>query len=178
MKNRFLLFVLLINSTLVFGQFAKSEFPIPAPTANRLFYLQRSSNSNCVLYDAVLTKTKQLSNDPVHGYWIRYAEGGIKKEFNTIQRTLAYGFHTDAIKGKPGQFEGNFVAYKKRKFTIQLDKTGKPVALFPINGKSNVLDHVWVQIDEDGMTPKIGYVELFGHDLTTGAKVYEKFKPQ
>jgi hypothetical protein len=175
--NKILPLGLLLFCQIAFSQFSKSTFPVPANSANRLFYLQRSTNSNCVIYDAVLNKNKQLASEPVHGYWIRYGEGGIKKEFSTMQRTLAYGIHTDEKKGQPGLFDGNFVAYKKRKFVFTLDKTGKPVAMFPINGKSNVLDHVWVQIDEDGMTPKIGFVELFGHDLTTGAKVYERFKP-
>jgi Domain of unknown function (DUF4833) len=154
------------------------KFPTPPISANRLFYLQRSNNSNAVIYDANLLKNNTLNAaDPVHTYWIRYSEGGVKKELSSMQRTLAYGLHFNDKNSSEESYEGHFLAYRKRKFVIELDKNKKPVALFPINGKLQILLHAYVKVEEAGMFPKIPYIELFGKDVKTGADVYEKFKP-
>ena len=153
-------------------------FPIPTGSPIRLFYIQRSNNSNTVIYDANLLKNNTLnSSNPVHPYWIRYAEGGKIEELTTIQRTLAYGLYTNKIKNALDTFEGHFFAYRKRKFIVKMDDSKRPIALFQINGKMQILDHVWVQVEEAGLTPKIPYIELFGRDVKTGAIVYEKFVP-
>jgi hypothetical protein len=153
-------------------------FPTPPNTPIRLFYIQRSNNANTVLYDANLLKNNTLNaSDPVHSYWVKYAEGGKFEELSVIQRTLAYGLHTNKIKEAPNTFEGYFFGYRKRKFVVKLDKEKGPIALFPINGKLQILQHVWVQVTEAGLTPKIPYIELFGKDVKTGADVYEKFVP-
>jgi Domain of unknown function (DUF4833) len=153
-------------------------FPIPPDSPIRLFYIQRSNNANTVIYDANILKNGQLNpQNPVHSYWIRYADGGKIEELSTIQRTLAYGLHTNKVKEMANTFEGYFFAYRKRKFLVKLNAENEPIALFQINGKMQILDHVWVQVEEAGLTPKIPYIELFGRDVKTGAVVYEKFKP-
>jgi Domain of unknown function (DUF4833) len=153
-------------------------FPTPPDTPIRLFYIQRSNNSNTVLYDANVLKNNTLNpKDPVHSYWVKYAEGGKFEELSTIQRTLAYGLHTNKIKDTPNTYEGHFFSYRKRKFIVKLDGEKGPIALFPINGKLQILEHVWVQVEEAGLTPKIPYIELFGKDAKTGQPVYEKFVP-
>lgn len=140
--------------------------------------MQRSNNSNTVIYDANMLKNNTIdASNPVHTYWIRYAERGQQEELSYVQRTLAYGLHFKERKNKTELFEGHFFAYKKRKFLVGLDAQNKPVAYFPINGKLQILERVWVQVEEAGMSPKIPYIELFGRDTQTGAKVYEKFKP-
>jgi hypothetical protein len=153
-------------------------FPTPPDTPIRLFYIQRSNNSNTVLYDANILKNNALNaKDPVHSYWVKYADGGKYEELSTIQRTLAYGLHTNKIKDAPNTYEGYFFGYRKRKFIVKIDKEKGPIALFPINGKMQILEHVWVQVEEAGLTPKIPYIELFGKDVKTGIAVYEKFVP-
>jgi hypothetical protein len=160
--------------------YAKSgeRFPIPPSAPNRLFYIQRSSNANTVVYDANVLSNKSLNNkQPVHTYWLRYAENGQKEELSTIQRTLAYGLYTDPIKGEANAYEGYFLAYRKRKFVVKLDPKGSPIALFPINGKLQILDRVFVSVDDSGYMPSVFYIELFGRDQNTGKDVYERFKP-
>ncbi len=50
------------------------HFPKPAGNANQLFYLQRSENTNTVIYE--LNKKDGVLDTvaPVHIYWICYAE--------------------------------------------------------------------------------------------------------
>ncbi len=157
---------------------AADQFPTPADSDIRLFYIQRSSNVNTILYDANLGTDKKLDpKNPVHTYWIRYTEGGKKQELTGIQRTLAYGLHTKATSGETGSYDGHFLAYRKRKFVVKMNAKGQPIALFPINGKMQILKRVFVKVDESGMMPSVIYVELWGRDAVTDREVYEKFKP-
>jgi hypothetical protein len=167
---------------LIFAQlsvFAKNEsYPSPPNSPNRLFYIQRSSNANTVIYDANLLPNKSLNpKDPVYTYWIRYGEKGQKEELSTIQRTLAYGLYTNPIATQTNSYEGYFLAYRKRKFVVKLDNNGTPIALFPINNKLQILKRVYVSVDESRFLTSVTYIELFGKDPLTGKDVYEKFKP-
>jgi len=154
------------------------QFPIPAHSSNRLFYIQRSSNANTVIYDANILPNKTLNpKEPVYTYWIRYADKGQKEELTTIQRTLAYGLYTNPISAEPNTYEGYFLAYRKRKFVVKLDPKGNPIALFPINNKLQILKRVYVSVDERNVMPTVNYIELFGKDPVTGKDVYERFKP-
>lgn len=176
--NRLCLIGLFICTLLSSQADPAERFPIPPDSNIRLFYIQRSSNANTVIYDANLQANKSLNpKSPVHTYWIRYGEKGQKEELSTIQRTLAYGLYTDVIKAEPNSYEGYFLAYRKRKFVVKLDSRGNPIALFPINGKLQILKRVFVSVDESNIMPSVNYIELFGKDLNTGKDVYERFKP-
>jgi Domain of unknown function (DUF4833) len=154
------------------------QFPVPPTSSVSLFYIQRSSNINTIIYDANIGADKKLDpKNPVHTYWIRYTEGSKKQELSGIQRSLAYGLHTKATPGELGSYDGYFFAYRKRKFVVKLNPKGEPIALFPINGKMQILKKVFVKVDESGMMPSVISVELWGRDAVTDKEVYEKFKP-
>ena len=153
------------------------RYPVPPDSPNRLFFIQRSTNANVVVYDANLVAGKLNIKDPVHTYWYRFGEKGQKEELTTIQRTLAYGLYTTAVTGAPNTYEGHFLAYRKRKFMVKQDATGDPIALFPINGKMQILKRVFVSVDDSKFMTTVNYIELFGKDPATGRDVYEKFKP-
>lgn len=183
---RFTKTIILLSILFVFNSLAQKNkasasvdvFPNPPESDIRLFYIQRSSNANTVIYDANLTAEKKLNpKNPVHTYWIKYAEGGKKQELTGIQRTLAYGLYTKEVLNEKESYDGHFLAYRKRKFVVKMTAQGEPVALFPINGKMQILKKVFVNVDESGMMPSVVYVELWGKDVTTGKEVYEKFKP-
>jgi hypothetical protein len=180
MKRSLVLFAyLLINCFCTFATNSTIDrFPTPPDAPNRLFYIQRSSNSNAVIYDANVLPNKNLNaRNPVHTYWIRYADKGQKEELSTMQRTLAYGLYTDKIKGIEESYEGYFLAYRKRKFIVKMHTDGTPIALFPINGKMQILKRVFVSVDDSGFMPSVNYIELFGKDVISGKDIYERFKP-
>ena len=154
------------------------QYPVPATSPIQLFYIQRSSNINSIIYDAKMGIDKKLDpKHPVHTYWILYTQGGRKQELTSIQRSLAYGLHTRPTAGELGAYDGYFFAYRKRKFVVKINAEGEPIALFPINGKMQILKKVFVKVDESGMMPSVISVELWGRDITTDKEVYEKFKP-
>jgi len=185
---KFIILSILLSILLIFNSLAQKnknispesieQYPVPEPSSNQLFYIQRSSNINSIIYDANLGIDKKLDGkSPVHAYWIRYTEGNKKQELSVIQRSLAYGLHTKAITGELGSYEGHFLAYRKRKFVVKLNPKGEPIALFPINGKMQILKKVFVKVDESGIMPSVIHVELWGRDPITDKEVYEKFKP-
>ena len=179
---RILTIALLFVSEIVFSQqvvtSTNNKFPVPPPSAVRLFYIQRSSNSNVVVYDANLVNKKYETEKPIRSYWMRMSEKGQKESLSLLQRTLAYGYDNQPIPNEPNNVDVTMVSYKKRRIKLSFDAAGNPVALFQIAGKVSHLNRVWVQIEETGnLIPRILFVELFGRDPKTGAEVYERFKP-
>jgi hypothetical protein len=155
-------------------------WPVPPAGPNRLFYIQRSSNANTIMYDAQLRKNGQFDpQEPVSVYWLRLAEQGQRQELSWIQRTLAYGIADPERKGSNGLVT-NVVSYRKRKLNLVVDPTGKPTAQIQINGRMAQLHHVFVQI-RDGQGPmgisKIAHVDIFGQDPQTGKSIHERFIP-
>lgn len=156
---------------------AQSNYPTPAKSSAHLFYIQRSGNTNTIMYDANLTADSKIaSSDPIKPYWIRFAENGQKKDLSYIQRKFAYGVESRKLQ-HPNEFEFNIVSYSKKKLKLTLNQDGKPIALTKINGKTAILNKVFIKMDPGTMlsfTPDIKYVELFGSDPVSGEKIYEK----
>lgn len=178
-----LLYILLIFNSLAqknkpISAESTEQYPVPVNSSNQLFYIQRSSNINAIIYDANVGIDKKLDpKNPVHTYWILYTQAGKKQELTSIQRSLAYGLHTRPTSTEVGSYDGYFFAYRKRKFVVKLNAKGEPIALFPINGKMQILKKVFVKVDESGMMPSVISVELWGRDTVTDKEVYEKFRP-
>lgn len=160
---------------------AQSTFPTPPQAPQRLFYVQRSGNTNTIVYDANTVENGRLFNhkQPILVYWLRYAEQGQVAPLNYLQRTLAYGVDVRALSSQASEYEFNVVSYPKRKLRLVIDAGGRPHALLQIDGKTAWLNHVFVKIEgrKVGIVPDVKYVELFGTDPRTGSAVYEKFVP-
>ena len=116
------------------------------------------------------------SKSPVHVYWIRYDEDSTQQELNYIQRKLAYGVNFKKAEAE-NEYYINLVSYKKRKIHVFKNKEGEMQANMEINGKIARFKSVFVEIGKVLFIPEIDYIEIFGEDLVTGAKVYEKILP-
>lgn len=158
---------------------AQSSFPTPPATPQRLFFVQRTGNTNTIVYDANTIDNGRTFNakQPILVYWLRYDEQGQTAPLNYLQRTLAYGVEVKA-NGRADEFEFNVVSYPKRKLRLYLE-SGKPRASIEINGRQAWLTRVFVKIEgkKVGLVPNVKYVELFGLDPASGKAVYEKFIP-
>jgi hypothetical protein len=185
-----LLLLALSLFTLVFSVFAQQKknampqvkdpqdtFPVPA-ASNQLFYLQRTANTNTVVYEANFNSKGQLDEkNPVRVYWIRYPEGGMKKDLSYIQRVFAYGIKTEMQ--SPDVFNTHVVSYKKAQLIVKRSlKDGKYHAYATINHKEAVLHRIFLKIDGGAFwSPNVIYIELKGRDETTGEEVMERFRP-
>src|SRR4051812_9869016 len=115
-KNFFV--ALLIASLMAFAVMPAENtkvYPVPPVNENSLFYIQRTKNTNAIVYEVNKTADGKIDQkDPVKVFWIRYATDSTTEELNTIQRTYAYGVHANPMKGQTNAFVLQLVAYKKK----------------------------------------------------------------
>ncbi|WP_353195676.1 DUF4833 domain-containing protein [Parapedobacter defluvii] len=151
---------------------------LPVPNENKqLFYLQRDPDENTVIYQLNMKDSVVDSDEPINVYWIRYAEGGIRKDLNFIQRTMAYGISHKQLDN--GSYELRLAAYKSHPLRLSYcDKSKKYVVYTSINNREAILDRIFVRIDGGSqLNPDIAYFELIGRDAATLARVAERIKP-
>ena len=154
---------------------AQEGFPVPPADANRLFYLQRTSNTNTIVYGLNMKDGKLNTSNPVHVYWIRYAEKGQTAELSWIQRAFAYGVK---IKSYPdSSYRVRLVSYAGYSMYLKKGIDGKYRLYATINGKMMILDHIFVKIiGGSTFSPDIEYFEVSGFDPATGKAVAERKK--
>jgi phosphatidylglycerophosphate synthase len=153
------------------------HFPTPMGINGQLFYLQRNSNTNTVIYQLNLDGQGQVNRrEPVHVFWIRYAEGGQPKELTFIQRRFAYGLHAKQV--EPDAYELRFVSYAK--FTLYLARSAvdnQYRVYATIDRRKAVLQRIFLRIEGGSFwAPNVRYVELKGVDAATGADLVERIK--
>jgi hypothetical protein len=188
MQLRFLLFFSLFSFTYAYGAVkannagpdslkSKIDYPVPPLNVQSLFYLQRTPNSNTIVYDLnIASDGKPDADEPVKAYWIRYAEDGKKKDLNYIQRKFAYGLTAKALNN--GNYDIRFVSYKKFPLTLMKAEDGKYHIFALIAQKHVMLNRIFVKIDGGSFwLPNVTYVEVKGSDPITGREIVERFKP-
>lgn len=158
------------------NQVVVEKLPVPNEK-KQLFYLQRDPDENTVVYQLNLTDNKINVSKPVNVYWIRYAQGGERRELNFIQRTMAYGVSHERLDS--GDFELRLAAYKSLPLKLTYcEKSKRHVVVATINDREAVLERVFVRIQGGSpLNPDIAYFELNGHDVSTNAPVMERIIP-
>jgi hypothetical protein len=150
----------------------RPEFKTP-DEPNQLFYVQRSPNSNTVIYAARLDGKGEIDRgNPVEGFWRKFNIDGSKQPLNMIERMMAYGVRADrAEPGKPVTFA--IAALPDRKFTLTLDAQHRPRALTQIGSHTVKVDYIYLQVKEGGLMPDVPALDVFGTDTATGKAVHE-----
>lgn len=156
--------------------------PTASPTApndpNQLFYLQRSTNSNTIVYAANLLKSGQLDpKNPLDIFWRRYTEDGGRKGLNFIERTLAYGSSPKPVAGHSDQFDASIVSLPEIKFRIGIDEAGNPEATLQMGDHLARLVSAYVKVDESGFIPKLVFLDIYGIDKVTGRVLHQHLEP-
>jgi len=163
---------------IIFPGAAIYDFPIPPESNKRLFYIQRSVNSNTIVYDGNLLENGNLDpEEPINVYWMRYDEDSSRKELNYIQRKLAYGVQVEPIESERDAFWVNIVSYKKKKIKVFTNAVGQVEAYLKINGKMARFKSVFIEIARNFFIPDISYIDVIGEDLQTGKPVIERIIP-
>ncbi len=156
----------------------QDTFPVPSGNPNQLFYLQRTTNTNTIVCELNLNKMGQLDTEsPVNVFWIRFPEGGMRKELNYIQRTFAYGIKSKSLGNNVYQL--HFVSFKKRTFNLMPSPKDNKYRVFAmINQKQAQLSRIFLKIDGGSFwSPNVVYMEMKGTDVATGKELVERFKP-
>ena len=142
-----------------------------------LFIIERSKNANVVHYDAWLTADGKLDpQEPLIAYWVMSAEDGRREELSWIEKKKAYGFNIKPDPSVKG-YKMTLVAAPQQQITVK--KEGDAVrAEGVIDGRPAVLEKLYIKASEGLTGPKVDYIELYGKDLKTGAKRYQKIAPK
>ena len=155
-------------------------YPAPPPSDKLLFYVQRTPNTNTIVYELNTEKDGTPKKDnPIHIYWIRYTEGGEKVELNYVQRTFAYGLHHKLLDETKHTYKLNFVSYGKKDIHLARSSHDKRYHAYLQIGHKNIeLSRIYVQIEGGSFwLPKVPYIEVQGRDAATGQYVKEKIHP-
>jgi hypothetical protein len=155
-------------------------YPVPPVNDNSLFYIQRSKNTNAIVYEVNRDSLGRIvTEDPVKIYWIRYSSDSTMEELTYIQKKYAYGINSRSYNGQKNSFVLNFVSYKKRNIFLLPVNNGKKYAAFiSINNKLVELKKIFIFISGGTFwLPTIDYVEITGKDPSTQQLMTERFKP-
>jgi hypothetical protein len=152
-----------------------ARYPTPTGNGNQLFFIQRDPNINTLIYELNIKNGVLNEEDPVHVYWIRYAEKGQHDDLNYIQRNFAYGIKSKMINKE--NYEIHFVSYKKKTMYLRKSSDNKFYVFTDINKKQAILKQVFIRVNGGSFwVPNIEYVELKGIDPSTGVEVVERMK--
>lgn len=154
---------------------AQEGFPVPTGNTNQLFYLQRTSNTNTIVYELNYKKGKLDESNPVHVFWIRYAEKGQRAELSWIQRVFAYGVRIKQM--ADSSYRVRLVSYAGYSMYLKKGADNKYRLYAPINGRQQLLKSIFVKITGGSMwSPDIEYFEVSGTDPVTNKPVAERKK--
>lgn len=157
---------------------AVDTFPIPRLNARSLFYVQRTPNTNTIMYELNMKDGVLNEDNPVHVYWIRYTEGGKTAELSFIQRKFAYGVKVSKL--APEKYKLLFAAYDKIPFYLMKSTAGIYHTYVELDGKMIVLNRLYIRIDPGGTfwAPNVKYVEFKGIEVGTGKEFIKKINPK
>lgn len=149
------------------------EYPIPSEP-HQLFYVERSSNSNTVVYCAKLGADGKLDpKEPVVAYWRWYNRGGYIKQLNWPEKMMAYGIKSVKRVGSSGTYTFSIAAFPDRIITLSLNDKGQPEATGKLGNRSVRLDYVYLVVDDSGLLPDVPEADFFAWDRDTGKPVRE-----
>lgn len=160
---------------------AQDNYPVPAKTDKLLFYFQRSHNRNTIVYEVNTLPSGQIDGEkPVNCYWIRYEEGGVRKELSFIQRK-AFGLDWQLIDKTKMNFVMHFNNFKNRAiYLMKSEGSGSYKAYASINGELSELTKMFIKSENNslGIPLSVKYIELGGINLKAGKSVTERYIPK
>jgi len=150
----------------------RPEFKTPSEP-NQLFYVQRSPNSNTVVYAAKLDAQGNFdTRAPVEGFWRKFNIDGSRQPLNFMERMMAYGVKLDTRKqGQPVSF--TIASLPQRRLTLSLDAQRHPQATMAIGSHTVKVVYVYLQVVEGGLTPSVPSLDIFGIDTSSGKAIHE-----
>ena len=124
-------------------------------------------------YDAQLTADGKLDRKkPVIAYWVMLAQDGRRENLNWIEKKMAYGINIKPYPSVNG-YQMTIVAAPQRSITVK--KVGSAVrAEIVIDGRPAILEKMYINATEKLTGPTVHYLELYGKDVQTAEKRFEK----
>ncbi len=149
------------------GYLLRPDWPVPNEPG-QLFFLQRSTNPNTVVYAARSEGTGGIGSNAVVAYWKRYNTDGATKELRFFERTQAFGVRI-------GTRDGTGIRLKIRaipQFDLQFRQHDDgPILVLQTNGMALSLTSAYLEIDEDTLIPRARALAIVGRSLEDGTNV-------
>lgn len=153
----------------------RPDFPVP-DDPGMVFYLQRSTNSNTVVYAARFLDDGKLDpRQPIVAYWRRFNTTGERLALKMIEDSFAFGVRARAT-DDPDVFSLYVVSYPERRATLRLVEPGRAELLLPVDGRQMRMRYAYVDVDESGLMPSVREVVVTGHDTQTGRALVERIQ--
>jgi len=151
-------------------------FPVPADP-NQIFFLQRSMNSNTIVYAARIGSDGKLERrEPIEVFWRRFNDSGEKLPLTFTERNLAFGVNTKRLRNGPDAYLVTLKAYAGRSAVLRL-VNGAPRLEGKVAGQEARLISAFLHLDESGRIPRVIKVDLRGETLESGQPLFESFIP-
>jgi hypothetical protein len=150
----------------------RPEFKVPSEP-NQLFYVQRSPNSNTVIYAAKLDAQGNFdAHAPVEGFWRKFNIDGSKQPLNFMERMIAYGVKmAPSRQGQPITF--TIAPLPERRLTLSMDAQHHPQATMAVGNHTVKVVYVYLQVVEGGLMPSVPALDIFGIDVSSGKAIRE-----
>ena len=171
-----IIFLSIIINSFIFSVFPQEKgYPVPSGNRNQLFYLQRTPNTNTIVYELNYKDGVFDLENPVQAYWIRYQENGERKELSYIQRKFAYGIKAQKV--ATNRYELSIVAYKKYKMYLEPGFDNKYYVYSIINQKKAILTSIFLRINGGSFwSPNVEFIDLAGIEPSSRTVVKERRK--
>lgn len=155
------------------------DWPVPPVSRNLLFYVQRSSNPNTIVYAANIASDGRLDpENPVDVYWLRFNTDGARKDLSVIERSMAFGVSARPAPDTSGEFIVSVNGMPEREARIYVRSDGQAAAEMVLNGTKARLVSAWVALDGTGFIPPILYVDIVGEAVANGRRIVERIDPR
>jgi hypothetical protein len=144
----------------------RADFPVPADKA-QLFYVQRSMNSNTVVYAAQFDGQGMLkSRAPVRAYWRRFNTTSEVKSLKWFEDAFAYG--VKARRTQDSTYKVRFQAIPELAVELRQTAPFQAALWAQVEDRELRLNYAYLDLDESGMIPRVTALRLFGTDPTSG----------
>ena len=153
-----------------------TDFPVPSEP-HQIFFLQRSMNSNTIVYAARLGSDKKLDRrDPIEIFWRRFSHNGENLPITYTERILAFGVRIKPLRNATDAYLVTLVAYPGRSAVLRI-ADGRPQLEGKVAGQDARLISAFLYLDESGRIPRVIKVDLRGEALASKQPLFESFIP-
>ncbi len=151
---------------------ARPDYPVPADD-DLLFYIQRSTNSNTIVYAANFLPDGTLDpKRPVDAFWRRFNTSGERKPLGYLENRMAYGMRFKKTE-KPNQYQIWFVSLPERPALLVQKKPGVAELRMRLGRYEVKPAYAYVTVDESGLFGSVDQIAVHGTDRASGKAVTE-----
>lgn len=151
---------------------ARPDYPLPTDD-DLLFYIQRSTNPNTVVYAANFLPDGRLDpKRPIEAFWRRFNTSGERKALGFMENRMAYGMRFKST-AKSGQYEIWFVSLPDRPALLVQKKPGVAELRMRLGDFEVKPVYAYVTVDEGGLFGSVEQIAVHGIDRATGKAVTE-----